>query len=279
MRRPQLGVEVLAYESLLERGLHDTIGNPHRLDFYQIVFFTDGKGSHVVDEERMSYSRGTLFLVGKGRVQRFVVEPRSRGHLLVFTPEFVLRFFSATESARAFALFDEQLGTLRIQLGESDLHSLELLFAQVKEEYDLQEGTEQQQALLRAAVQFILLKLKRLAPGTAPTASVEELHGMRQFKHLLETHWRSSRTVEQYAKRMGITPKRLALLTRAAVGRTPKACIQEQTLLEVKRLLMDHVRSIKEVAYEAGFDEPTNLVKFFRKATGVTPTEYRERLR
>lgn len=277
-KRPKLGVEVLTYESLLERGLQTTISTPHRLDFYQIVFFTKGRGLHTVDEERMPYARGTVFLVGKGRVQRFTVEPRSRAHLLVFTPEFALRFFNEAESARAFALFDEQMGTLCIQLIERDVRSLQLLFAQVKEEYELQEGTEEQQALLRAAVQFILLRLRRLSPRRERVSSADVVGDMQRFKQLLEANWRSSKAVDDYAERMRITPKRLSMITSGAVGRTPKQCIQEHVLLEVKRLLMNARLSIKEVAYDAGFDEPTNLVKFFRKATGTTPTAYREGL-
>jgi len=278
-KRPKLGVEVLTYESLLERDLQAIISTPHRLDFYQIVFFTKGRGIHTVDEERMAYTRGTVFMVGKGRVQRFAVEPRSRAHLLVFTPEFALRFFNEAESARAFALFDEQMGTLCIQLIEYDVRSLELLFTQVKEEYELQEGTEEQQALLRAAVQFILLRLRRLSPARERVSSADVVGDMQRFKELLEANWRSSRAVDDYAARMRITPKRLSAITSSAVGRTPKQCIQEHVLLEVKRLMINARLSIKEVAYDAGFDEPTNLVKFFRKATGTTPTAYREGLR
>ncbi len=277
-KRPRLGVEILSYQSLLARGLHATMSAAHRLDFYQIVFFTKGNGTHAIDDAECKYRRGTVFMVGKGRVQRFTVVPKAQGHLLVFTPEFAMRYFSEAEIARTFSLFDEQMGHTMIQLNEQDTRSFEGLFAQVQEEYELQEGTDDQQALLRAAVQFILLRLQRLSPARKGSPSSEMLHDMRRFKDLLHEQWRTNRSVGSYAANLRFPVKKLAAITRTAVGRTPKQCIQEHVLLEVKRSLMNTGLSIKEISFGAGFDEPTNLVKFFKKATGTTPSEFRHAL-
>jgi transcriptional regulator GlxA family with amidase domain len=46
-------------------------------------------------------------------------------------------------------------------------------------------------------------------------------------------------------------------------------------ILEHKRLLAHSGVSVKELAALTGFDEPTNLVKFFRLHTGQTPLEFR----
>ncbi len=277
-KRPRWGVEILTYQSLLQRGLQDTISAAHRLAFYQIVLFTKGHGTHAIDGENYSYRRGTVFLVGKGRVQRFSVTPKAQGQLLVFTPEFAVRYFSDAEIGRTFSLFDETLGHAVIQLNESDTRSMEVLFGQVREEYDLQEATDNQQALLRAAVQFILLRLERLAPGRPSASRTTELHDMRRFKELVAAQWRTCRSVETYATQLRLPLKRLAYTTKATTGRTPKQWIQDHVVLEIQRALMDARLSIKEVSFRCGFDEPTNLVKYLKKTTGRTPTEYRDGL-
>jgi transcriptional regulator GlxA family with amidase domain len=49
-------------------------------------------------------------------------------------------------------------------------------------------------------------------------------------------------------------------------------------ILEHKRLLAHTTLSIKQLAETTGFAEPTNLVKFFRQRTGMTPGEFRDRV-
>lgn len=277
-KRPRLGVEILTYQSLLQRGLQETISSKHRLDFFQIILFTKGRGMHAIDGGSHTFRRGTVFLVGRGRVQRFSVVPEAQGQLLVFTPEFAVRYFSEPEIARTFSLFDETLGNEVIQLNEADTRSMEVLFGQVREEYDLQEATDDQQALLRAAVQFILLRLQRLAPERSNAPRAASLHDMRRFKEILAAQWRTCRSVEAYAAQLRIPLKKLAATTKATMGRSPKQCIQDHVVLEIQRTLMDERLSIKEVSFHCGFDEPTNLVKYLKKATGRTPTEYRDGL-
>ena len=60
-------------------------------------------------------------------------------------------------------------------------------------------------------------------------------------------------------------------ITRAVTGQTAKHFIDERVILEIKRLLAQGRLSVKEIAYAAGFDEPTNMAKFFRKYTGRSP--------
>ena len=69
--------------------------------------------------------------------------------------------------------------------------------------------------------------------------------------------------------------KQLAGAVRQAVGMTPKAYLDQRRLLEAKRLLSFSDLSIKEVAYGLGFDEPTNVNKFFRKHAGLSPGDFR----
>jgi AraC-like DNA-binding protein len=62
----------------------------------------------------------------------------------------------------------------------------------------------------------------------------------------------------------------------AFCGKSTKQLIDERVVVEQKRLLVHTEISVKELAERTGFDEPTNLVKFFRHHTGQTPTEFRQ---
>jgi len=63
----------------------------------------------------------------------------------------------------------------------------------------------------------------------------------------------------------------------SVLDKTPKQIIDERVVLEAKRLLVYSQQAIKEIAYELGYNEPTNFIKYFRKHAKCTPLEFRDR--
>ncbi|MFC1653158.1 helix-turn-helix domain-containing protein [Planctomycetota bacterium] len=72
--------------------------------------------------------------------------------------------------------------------------------------------------------------------------------------------------------------KHLNEICKRITGRTVKKCIDNHVILEMKRRLASSDISIKELAYITGFDEPTNLVKYFKKYTNQSPSQFKRRL-
>ncbi|WP_232516389.1 helix-turn-helix domain-containing protein [Chitinophaga caeni] len=54
--------------------------------------------------------------------------------------------------------------------------------------------------------------------------------------------------------------------------------IQNRILLEAKRLLQASECSIKEIAYELGFNDLAYFSNFFKTQTGYSPRQFKERL-
>ena len=81
--------------------------------------------------------------------------------------------------------------------------------------------------------------------------------------------------VSDYSDELGYSTKTLNKLTKATVHKTAKEFLDEIHLKQIKRLLINSTASIKEIAYQSGFDEPTNFYKFFKRTTGLTPEQFR----
>jgi AraC-like DNA-binding protein len=103
-----------------------------------------------------------------------------------------------------------------------------------------------------------------------------DLNYLLAFKDILEIHFKTQKFVYFYAQQIGITPKRLGQATSEILSKSPKQIIDERVILEAKRLLVHTSISIKEIADQIGFDEPTNFNKFFRNNTNCTPLQFRE---
>jgi len=77
---------------------------------------------------------------------------------------------------------------------------------------------------------------------------------------------------------MGVTSRTLNNVTQSVIGKSAKAFIDQVLILHVKRLIINSSLSLTEIAYESGFNQPTNFFKFFRKNTGLSPKEFREKI-
>lgn len=98
------------------------------------------------------------------------------------------------------------------------------------------------------------------------------------FKNHLEKHFAETRNAKDYAKMMGISYKHLNAVCKSITGSTAKACIDQFIILEAKRRLAISDISIKELTYTLGFDEPTNFVKFFKKHTLKSTSQFKKNL-
>ncbi|HWQ10373.1 MAG TPA: helix-turn-helix transcriptional regulator, partial [Holophaga sp.] len=92
----------------------------------------------------------------------------------------------------------------------------------------------------------------------------------------VEQRFLETRTVADYARRLGYAGRTLSRATMAAGGTSPKAVIAARVLLEAKRLLVHTDLPIGRLAVHLGFSEATNFTKFFRKHAGLSPEAFRE---
>ncbi len=96
------------------------------------------------------------------------------------------------------------------------------------------------------------------------------------FRDLLENNYTKLKSVNDYAKLIFISEKRLGQATTKVLGKSPKEIINDRILLEAKRLLVHTNSSIKEIGQELGFEDPAYFVRYFKKNTKTTPVEFRK---
>lgn len=259
--KPGLGFEIFTLHDLYDRAerLGYDIVTPQRPDFHTIYLGTRGRGTHVVDFAPMPLGAGFATIVARGRVQQFVLDRRPDAWLLLIDPAFL---------AGTPPVLSPSLAEPAVALGDAGPELLALAEQMAAEQARPLDA--QQPALLEALLTAVLLRLERLVQAGTPP--VPEL---ARFFTILERDFARTRAVSHYAKEAGISPRRLGELLAVQTGKSTKQLIDDRVLLEHKRLLAHTPMSVKELADRTGFDEPTNLVKFFRQRTGQTPLAFR----
>lgn len=129
--------------------------------------------------------------------------------------------------------------------------------------------------LLRVFYWDIFVQFKKEAVrGGIRYGHKEEL--VYKFLNLVTEHYSTNREVSFYADKLCISPKYLTMVVHDVTGKSAKECIVEHTLLEIKSLLRDASLDIKDVVRLARFSSQSLLSRFFRKHTGMSPSQYRE---
>ncbi|WP_238586878.1 helix-turn-helix domain-containing protein [Chryseobacterium sp. Leaf405] len=101
----------------------------------------------------------------------------------------------------------------------------------------------------------------------------------RNFSRLVEIHFREKHSVAEYAELLNLAPKTLSHKLKKLNLENPNEIIKNRILLEAKRLLVFTELTIKEVAYDLGFDDPAYFNIIFTQKIGITPAGFKKELK
>lgn len=101
----------------------------------------------------------------------------------------------------------------------------------------------------------------------------------REFRKLLIARYKECKSPAEYAASMNISLSYLNEAVKATTGMSVSSLIQQEIMLEAKRLLYHSTCSVKEIAHELGYEDHTYFSRLFKKTVGVTPGEFRRHYR
>jgi len=96
------------------------------------------------------------------------------------------------------------------------------------------------------------------------------------FRQLVAAEYKSMKSPADYAARLNLSLSYLNEAVKAHTGFPVGYWIQQETIMEARRLLYYSQLSIKEIAYQLGYDDPTYFSRLFKKIVDLTPGEYRK---
>jgi AraC-like DNA-binding protein len=98
-----------------------------------------------------------------------------------------------------------------------------------------------------------------------------------RFQQLLTKECPKLHKVNQFAGLLNTTPQNLNAVCMKHSDKNASEMIASRNLLEAKRYILHTENNINEIADILSFSDTSNFVKFFKKAEGVTPVQFRER--
>jgi AraC family transcriptional regulator, transcriptional activator of pobA len=268
-------VETVASRS----SIHDWTIRAHRhRNLFQILLIERGGGEMTFEATRLPFAAPAAILVPAAIAHGFRFEPKvTQGWVLTFTED------------AAVALADragEALSRLRMLAAhpivpitdEAERARLSGLCAELFEEGSL--AREGYRMAMRGLLALIAVGVARLAASRARTGSVTLQPAdatVAQLRALVDEFFRAEHQLGFYAEKLGMTVDRLNDHVKRATGVTAGHLIRQRVLTEAKRQLVFTAQPIQDIAEELAFSDPSHFARFFRKHTGTTPHEFRDR--
>jgi AraC-like DNA-binding protein len=119
----------------------------------------------------------------------------------------------------------------------------------------------------------LLTQVSDLRPQTADILSTSPR--LLPVLRFIRTHLARSIAVSDLAHAAGLSPSRLHAAFRECLSRSPMAYVKQVRLSEARRRLSATDESMGEIAAATGFANQFHFSREFRRAFGMTPTQYR----
>lgn len=273
---PDSSFDIIKIEELTRRTSLDH--NPyqlHKVEFYIVLFITEGKGKHTIDFTDYSYQQGTILTIRKDQIHKFHKNDDVKGFLLLFMDDFLVSYLEKLESQKSLQLFNELLGVPKVQLTEIDFRTIQNIISRIEDEY-FRQMDNYSLGIIRSELHILITKLYRIKSQNKQVFSEKKyLPEFIDFQKYVEQNVFKTKRVSEYATMLAVSTKTLNTVSRSIINKSAKEFIDEVNIKQIKRLLINTPLSVKEIAFVSGFEETTNFYKYFKRQVGSTPEQFR----
>jgi AraC-like DNA-binding protein len=250
---------------------------PHRHDFYQIIWFQHGHGIHHVDFADYPVTDNTIFFISPGQVHAFDSNIDFKGVIIHFNASFLNDEDSPESLFLKYNVFNTYNSAPYYNVTNEEADRLMSIVDELDREYSL-TGAFAHHDYMKSLIRLFLIRVQRSGECSAEERLNISNHAnvvFVKFRHLLEQNFTKIHSVHEYASMLGVSIRSLNDYVRESSHHTPLQLINERIALEAKRQIQHSPLTIKEIGYQLGFEDPSNFVKFFKRVTGQKPTDYR----
>mgnify|MGYP001224386958 CR=1 FL=1 len=270
----QAEFEIIELESLYSRNFNHAPEKAHRVNFFLFIYIEQGCGTHMVDFEEYAFSPGSLLFIQREQVQSFDFSSKPKGKILLFTQSFLDQLHA---NMRLPNYTPTHLNNHHTPLFQLDKVTNTRCNTLINELITETAHPQSDPLIIMYLFSSLSLILHRLKPETRhDKLSKQQSIRLSQFLNLLFVHYRKTRDANWYSRQINTTYKTLNQVCKIATDLTAKQLIDAYTIIEIKRRLVVSNATTSQMAYDFGFEDASNFVKYFKKHSGLTPSQFQK---
>ena len=252
---------------------HD-ISKPHRDNHCQLMLAINGTFQFNIDFKNIEFTAPALICVFPEQVHHIIEVKNPKGWMISFDPSLV--------NKEVLLLLENKIDNPFLLQHESPFFEQLCLMMDLIEKVQQQNTNQYSQKTVHSLLNGLLSLIAGEIVSDLALDKTKENRSIiikESFMKLTKEHFKTWKQPAQYAAALSISTAHLNDTVKSLTGSPVSVHIQEASIMEAKRLLYFTTNSVKEIAYEVGYEEPVYFGKLFKKVTSLTPLEFRKKFR
>ena len=265
-----------------EKLLHMPIS---RVNFYRIILFTNAKLYFYKGHEKVNTVDNCLCFSYPGKIESWTRSDKLYGYVVYFTEAFAgldSTLHSYDSEYPFFNFYSEQLVPLSPdeakELSQSDEEMIHEMYSDAPDKLDM----------LKKLLYVYLHRVRRIYNRkihSLPSDIKASKNLYNRFRGAIDHYLKMLShgkklcypTVSTMADQLSVSPNYLNGVVKKLTGKTASNHIHERLVLEAKSILIHSQLHAAEVANRLGYQNTSYFNRFFKKASGFSPIEFRKR--
>lgn len=253
---------------------------PCRIDAMIIGIGTTGEATLAYNLQEFRLRKNTLFFCAPNTIVQTKSIRQFQSHVVVISSEFLRNMHINLRDLMPVIL--QRAGNPCLELNDTESRIIRDCIGLIEQEVRAPEQPYSRE-IVRNLLASIIYKTGNIL-HTSCVAKPNKKSSPRdrgeayfqQFTELLGEHYRKERSVGFYARQLCITPKYLTTIIKRVTGSSVSEWIDRYVILEAKTLLKHSHMSIQEIAYYLNFPNQSFFGSYFKRVTGISPTQYKK---
>ncbi len=253
---------------------------PYKHDFFELTFGSGhdvdikiGNSSFKGIENCLSFT--TPYQISSWNINSF--QKNSLGYMILFKPEIFDASQRKFDLYRQFSFFNIYSSPL-LMLSLEQRETIVGLMQTMCEEFN-KDNKGRKEIIIGSYLTILLEKINNMYGSESTnkifTNRAEEI--TFSFEKSLRKNVDYKNRLADYASELNISKTYLSEVVKKTTGKSAKSLIQEVIIYKAKSLLKQSDGTIETIAYELGFKDASNFVKYFKSHLGVTPNSFRNK--
>ena len=246
----------------------------HRDDHYLFFVLVDGSATLMIDFQILEFKEGTLYYILPGQVHHRISNEAAGGWFLAVDTG-LLTVDQRNVLEKGLSLQQP------VYLNEEEIEQYHSLLTLLRQKYE-----EAKEFPFARPIMYSLLQAftGMVASSYSTATSIEnkpsrKVQLTQEFRKELASEYKTIKSPAIYAEKLNVSLSYLNESLKKVTGLPISYWIIHEVMLEAKRLLYYSQLTVKEIAYELGYEDHAYFSRLFRKATGVTPIAFRQHYR
>ena len=172
-------------------------------------------------------------------------------------------------------LFSFLPGIIEYPLQKEDIVYFSSLFERLRQSFQAYKTPSISRLDETCAVSALILILEPFFKKISSEGAIHQIARIHELAKYMNSHLSDNFSLQQLAAKVNLNPCYLAFLFRKTMGISPIAYFSKLRIWKAIDELRRNDLRINEIAESIGIHDPSVFCRFFKRYTGMSPTEYR----